>query len=234
MPTIQNENISFDYDLVRTNRRTIAITIDQNKGVIVRAPKRGHTKEIREFLLKKSPWILKKLEVARNQAAEVPRHNFMAGDMFLFKGEKFTLAFEVGKKNRVDIARYYIIVTLKPETSQEKIPEIMKKWYIARARETFNERVTVYSPNLGVKPARIAIRGQSKRWGSCSSKGNINLNWKLVMAPPNILEYVVAHELCHLKHPNHSPLFWDTLKSIMPDYALHRNWLKKNGHKLGF
>lgn len=233
MPTIHQENSSFDYEVVRTSRRTIAIQIDPHKGVIVRAPKRGHKSEIHNFLVKKTPWILKKLEVARRQAAEIQRHNFIAGDIFLFRGEKYSLMFETAKKNSVDIAGHYIVIGLNPETPREKIPDMLKKWYIARAREIFNERVAVYSPNLGVKPARIAVRGQSKRWGSCSSKGNINLNWKLVMAPPEILNYVIAHELCHLKHPNHQPEFWQLLEGIMPEYADNRRWLKQNGHKLG-
>ena len=234
MPTIQYENSCFDYTVIRTKRRTIAIHIDPLKGVLVRAPKRGHTSEIRKFLLKKAPWILKKLELARRQAAEIPRHNFMAGDIFLFRGEEYSLTFETAKKNGVDIAGHYIVIGLKPETPREKVPDMLKKWYIAQARKTFNERVTVFSPDIGAKPVRIAIRGQSKRWGSCSAKGNLNFNWKLVMAPPSILDYVVAHELCHLKHPNHQSEFWKLLGAIMPDYASRRDWLKQNGHKLGF
>ena len=233
MPTIQQDNSSFDYTVIRTSRRTIAIQIDPEKGVIVRAPKRGYKSEIHNFLIKKTPWILKKLGQARQQAAEIPRHNYMTGDIFLFRGENHSLAFETAKKNRVDIAGHYIIVGLKPDTPQSKIPEIIKKWYIAQAREIFNERVIVYSRGLGVNAARVAIRGQSKRWGSCSAKGNLNLNWKLVMAPPHILDYVVAHELCHLKHSNHQSEFWQLLDSQMPDYAARRTWLKHNGHRLG-
>ncbi len=233
MPTIQQDNSSFDYMVIRTSRRTVAIYIDPLKGIIVRAPKRGHKTEIHNFLIKKIPWILKKLEEAQQKAAELPRHNYMTGDIFLFRGEKYSLVFETAKKNGVDIAGYYLIVGLKPETPTEKIPEILRKWYIAQARKILNERVLFYSELLNVKPARIAIRGQLKRWGSCSAKGNLNLNWKLVMAPPRILNYVVAHELCHLRHPNHQSEFWQLLENIMPDYANHRHWLKQNGHRLG-
>lgn len=233
MSTFQQEKGSFDYEVIRTSRRTIAIHIDPFKGVIVRAPKQARDSEIRHLLEKKISWINKHLALARQRASEIPRHNFMAGDIFLFRGEEYSLVFETAKKNHIDIAGHYIVIGLKPETPREKIPEILKKWYIAQAREILNERVLVYSPSLGVKPARVAVRGQSKRWGSCSAKGNLNLNWKLIMAPPEILDYIVAHELCHLKHPNHQSEFWKTLESIMPDYASRRNWLKKNGHRLG-
>ena len=211
----------------------MAINIDTFKGVIVRVPKQARDSEIRHLLEKKISWINKHLALARQRASEIPRHNFMAGDIFLFRGENYSLVFEPAKKNHIDIAGYYIIMGLKPDTPQERIPEILKKWYIAQARKILNERVLVYSRGLGVKPARVAVRGQSKRWGSCSAKGNLNLNWKLVMAPPEILNYVVAHELCHIRHSNHQSEFWKLLESIMPDYSIHRDWLKQNGHKLG-
>jgi predicted metal-dependent hydrolase len=138
------------------------------------------------------------------------------------------------RKSGVNILGQEIVVSLKPGISSDKVSDILRKWYIARARELLNERVIFYSKELGVMPNKIAIRNQSRRWGSCSSKGNINLNWKLVMAPPAILDYVVAHELCHLRHPNHRPEFWRLLATVMPDYGDRRKWLKKNGHRLGF
>ena len=176
---------------------------------------------------------MKKLEVARQQAAEIPRHNYMTGDIFLYLGDSHTLKIVSSSRNSVSIVDSEIVVGLKPDTSSEKIPEILKKWYIAQARKIMNERVLFYSKELNVKPARVAIRGQSKRWGSCSAKGNLNLNWKLVMAPLIILDYVVAHELCHLRYPNHQSEFWKLLSSQMSDYAIRRNWLKQNGHRLG-
>jgi len=233
MPSIQLGNRNFDYTVIRTGRRTMAIQIDPYKGVIVRVPRQTRDSEIRHLLEKKTSWINKHLALAVQRASEIPRHNFMSGDIFLFRGEEYSLVFEPARKNHIKIAGHYIIVGLKPDTPRERIPEILKKWYIAQARKIFNERVLVYSRGLGVQPSRISIRSQSKRWGSCSTRGNLNFNWKLVMAPPPILDYVVVHELCHLKHPNHQPEFWKMLGNIMPDYAVHRDWLKQNGHKLG-
>ncbi|MCK5024193.1 MAG: M48 family metallopeptidase [Thermoplasmata archaeon] len=234
MPTIRHDNSHFDYTVVRTSRRTIAIYIDPLKGVIVRAPKRGHTSEIRQFLIKKTPWILRKLHEMQKREAEAPQHTYLDGDDFLYLGNSYALKFcpDMARKG-IAIVDSEIVVSLKPDISLEKIPDMLRKWYIARAREILNERVLFYSQELGVKPARVAIRGQSKRWGSCSAKGNLNLNWKLVMAPPIILDYVVVHELCHLRHPNHQLEFWQMLGDLMPDYAIRRDWLKQNGHKLG-
>ena len=234
MPTIQQDNSSFDYIVVRTSRRTMAIYIDSDKGVIVRSPKKMRESEIHKFLLKKMPWVLRKLHEAQQRATEAPQHTYLAGDIFLYLGVAYILKiyFKSGRSS-AEILGSEIILHLKHGTPPEKIPDILQKWYIAQARKILNERVLFYSQELGVKPARVAIRGQSKRWGSCSAKGNLNLNWKLVMAPPSILDYVVAHELCHLKYPNHQSEFWQLLENIMPDYADRRHWLKQNGHRLG-
>lgn len=234
MKRLNHEKGSFDYSVIRTERRTMAIRIDPQRGVVVRVPKKAKDREIQQLLEKKISWISKHLSLARQRASEIPRHNFMAGDIFLYRGEEYSLVFEVTKKTHIEIAGHYIIVGLRQDITKDRIPEIIRRWYIAKAREFFNERVAVYSPNIGIEPSRIFVRGQSKRWGSCSSRGNLNLNWKLVMAPPVILDYVVVHELCHLWHPNHGPEFWRLVGDIMPDYARHREWLKRNGHTLGF
>ncbi|MDO9536979.1 MAG: SprT family zinc-dependent metalloprotease [Thermoplasmata archaeon] len=224
--------INFEYTIVRSKRRTVAIHIDQ--GVVVRAPFRARESQITNFLIQKSPWILKKLEVVNQRAAESPHHTFQDRDTFLFQGVPHVLRLVEASKTSIEIHDMEIFLNIKPGTPPEKIPEKMKKWYIKKAREKMNQRVEYYSEKIGKKPKKIAIRGQSKRWGSCSSKGNINLNWKLIMAPEEILDYVVAHEVCHLLHPNHSNKFWHTLETIMPDYEARRNWIKQNGHKLGF
>lgn len=234
VPTIQSENSSFEYSVERSRRRTVAIYIDPQRGVVVRAPKRASDRAIRGFLLKKAPWILRKLVEVKQRAAEMPRHTYLDGDVFLYRGEPLTLRMAPAKKNRVDVLGQDIILNLKPGTPTEDVPTILRKWYLAQARALLNERVLFYSAELDTAPARVAIRNQSRRWGSCSSKGNVNLNWKLVMAPPAILDYVVAHELCHLRRPNHQLEFWHSLAELMPDYAERRLWLKKNGHKLGF
>jgi predicted metal-dependent hydrolase len=236
---IQYDEGNFDYIIERTRRRTVAIYIDPQRGVVVRAPKRASDREIRGFLLKKAPWILRMLVEVQQRAIEMPSHTYLDGDIFLYLGEPLTLRMALmseggaTRKSGVNILGQYLVVSLKPGIPSDKVSDILRKWYIARARELLNERVLFYSAELNLMPNKIAIRNQSRRWGSCSSKGNVNLNWKLVMAPSAVLDYVVAHELCHLRYPNHRPEFWRLLVSVMPDYGEQRQWLKKNGHKLG-
>lgn len=104
--------------------------------------------------------------------------------------------------------------------------------YRMAAKSYIPRRVAYYADILGVTYGKISIRDQKTRWGSCSSKGNLNFNWKLMLAPPGVLDYVVVHELCHRKEMNHSPQFWKEVETVLPDYKEHRTWLKKNGNSL--
>ncbi len=110
--------------------------------------------------------------------------------------------------------------------------EGLEKRYREAAKEYFPKRAAYYAQQLGVSYERIRIAEQKTRWGSCSSKGTLSFNWKLMLAPPKVLDYVVVHELCHLKEMNHSPQFWKLVEELMPDYKEYRKWLKENGSTL--
>lgn len=108
----------------------------------------------------------------------------------------------------------------------------LEKRYRETAKEYFPKRAAYYAALLGVSYDRIRIAGQKTRWGSCSSNKTLSFNWKLMLAPPKVLDYVVVHEICHLREMNHSPRFWALVESLMPDYKQQRKWLKENGHTL--
>lgn len=106
------------------------------------------------------------------------------------------------------------------------------KWYRIRAKENIESRVKVFAAKIGESPNKVTIKAQKTRWGSCSSLGNLNFNWRLIMMPQKIIDYVVVHELCHLKEMNHSSAFWNRVEEIMPDYRNRRKWLKNNAWKV--
>jgi len=122
------------------------------------------------------------------------------------------------------------------ETASNNLTDLQKqaleKRYRAAAKEYIKKRVAHFATLLGVTYNTISIREQKTRWGSCSTKGTLSFHWKLILAPPQVLDYVVIHEVCHLLHMNHSPEFWNEVASLMPDYQTYRNWLKKNGSRL--
>ena len=134
------------------------------------------------------------------------------------------------------IAKNYLkMQAVSPKPSQkEKTPyeRRLESPYRQAAKEYIPKRVAYYAQLLDVTYATISIRDQKTRWGSCSSKGNLSFSWRLILAPPKVLDYVVVHELCHRKEMNHSPRFWALVESLVPYYKIHRQWLKENGEKL--
>jgi hypothetical protein len=108
----------------------------------------------------------------------------------------------------------------------------MTAWLRRQARTVIHAEVATWSRLMGLRPARVFLRNQRTRWGSCSSRGNISLNWRLIMAPPDVLTYVVIHELAHLAEPHHGPGFWALVSAHCPEYRNHKAWLKKHGHFL--
>ncbi len=148
--------------------------------------------------------------------------------------EQFAVSMAESKKNWI-AASVLKMQEVEPFFSQkDKSPSQIRLETIYReaAKEYFPKRVYYFAHILGVSYGNITIRDQKTRWGSCSSKGNLSFNWRLILAPPNVLDYVVVHELCHRKEMNHSPKFWALVESVMPDYKQYRKWLKENGNKL--
>lgn len=111
----------------------------------------------------------------------------------------------------------------------QELTDRQRDFYREKAREVLSQRTAYYAGMMGVTYGRIAIREQKTRWGSCSSTGNLNFNWKLILMPPGVLDYVVVHELAHRREMNHSDRFWDLVASYMPEYKKYRSWLRDNG-----
>lgn len=148
--------------------------------------------------------------------------------------ERFAVSLAEEKKDWI-AANVRKMQAVKPKPAQkEKTPyeRRLEAPYRQAAKEYIPKRAEYYAAQLGVSYNRITIRDQKTRWGSCSGKGNLSFNWRLILAPPKILDYVVVHELCHRREMNHSPRFWALVESILPDYKQSRKWLKENGDKL--
>lgn len=192
-----------DYQLIRSARKTIAIQIIRQGAVIVRAPRSCPQSLIDAFVEEKQAWIeRKKWEI---QQREEERNREMSGSY----GEKHP----GGSLTR-------------PGTLAEE------QVFRMQAAEIFGRKAAYYAERMGVSYNKITIRDQKTRWGSCSGKGNLNFNWRLVLAPVSVLDYVVVHELAHRKEMNHSSRFWSVVGAIMPDYEIHRSWLRDHGNNL--
>ena len=177
---------NIDITIIRSNRKTIAIQINPDLTVTVRAPRRATQREIERILKEKEPWIRKHIEQFRE------------------------------KQMQYDQQKMAIL-------SNEDIRQLAKD-----AVEYIPKRVEHFAAIVGVTYGRVTIRNQKTRWGSCSEKGNLNFNCLLMLAPPEVLDYVVVHELCHRKEMNHSKAFWTEVEKVLPEYRESVLWLKNN------
>src|SRR6185295_10717751 len=214
--------------LYRSNRKTLAIEI--NKGeLIVRAPRHYTKHQIGEFLNEKAKWIVEKLNESRKKIASKPVKNYLDGDEILFLGDKHKLRLESknGTALFFDENNFY----LSPKY-QEIAPNAFELWYKMNAKKIISRRVSHYSQITKLIPKNVKITSAKTNWGSCSGRNNLNFTWRLVMAPLDVIDYVVIHELVHIKHKDHSRNFWNKVAEYMPDFREKRNWLKEHGHLL--
>lgn len=191
------------------------------------------------FLSRNRPCHLKSLIHAmtgnRKQAVQFPEKEFVSGEQILCLGHHYILIVEMMNQNcsiTPHIAQQEIHITISSFLNAEERKRIIKnaliEWYYTQAEHIINERVNYYSQLLDVSPNKIIIKEQKRRWGSCSMNGTLRFNWRAIMAPLSIIDYIVVHELCHLKIKNHSSDFWNLVSSLIPDYKKLRFWLKNN------
>lgn len=222
------ENIRID-KIVRTKRKTLAIIIDSNAKVIVRAPQRITNQEIYNFIDKKRDWIQQKQTLILNKLNQKKINEFIDGEEFLFLGAKYKLKLVDNSLFPLYFNNNFFIMD---SSYKNKAREFMINWYLNQAAKIFADKVDAYSKALNLPCRQLKLSDAKRRWGSCSSKRVINLNWRLVMAPNDIIDYVIVHELCHIMYLNHSKDFWNKVQSIIPDYKIKKNWLKNNGFLL--
>jgi len=228
------------YTVVKTKRKTIGITINVDGKVKVSVPLHTSEKVIREAVQKKASWINKKLIELKGRNSNLACRQFTSGEKLLYLGKEYVLKVIERESGTPEVLiqdnsmTVYISYDVSEKSKGQAIREALIQWYRQRFAEIAIARIEKYSAQLQVTPCRVVIKNQKTRWGSCSIKGNINLNWRLIMAPLHVIDYVVVHEMCHLKVMNHSNDFWNLVGSIQPNYADSREWLKANGNKLEF
>ena len=199
--------------LIRSRRKTLSLQIKSDGSLVVRAPMRYDITRINRFITEKNKWIItKQLEMKnrlnlRNEM--LMKQELSRDEGILFLGEKIKILLK-NPQNKAEIILWYKVEALK---------------YIA-------PRLNNFVHQLGKKYSKIKITSARKRWGSCSGRGNINFSWRLIMAPQETVNYVIAHEAAHLLHKNHSARFWNCVAQMVPDYKIHHLWLRKNGFLL--
>ena len=222
------------FDMSYSMRKSILISVEAPDKVSVTAPEGLSEHEIISRVKSKAKWIIQKLYEVKDIKTVTISKEFVNGESFMYLGRNYSLQLHVDSTLKKPVVKLYQgkFIVNTPTRDEEVIKKAMEAWYRSKAQEQIKERLKYYQSRVGTKPAKVTIKEQKKRWGSCSSKGNLNFNWRAVMAPSPVLDYIIVHELCHLMHLNHSKEFWNRLSSVLPDYEDRKNWLKKNGVRL--
>jgi predicted metal-dependent hydrolase len=228
------------YALKRVRRRSIGFMVGV-EGLSVNAPKWLGVHDIESALHEKAPWILRKLQEQQEQARrmQAAKVDWRDGTSIPFLGETVFIVLDAragltarGAVLDTDatglpgLPRLTLRVGLPPSSSAEQIRDVVQSWLQRQARRVFEERCAHFAPLLGVRVKRLALSSAQTRWGSANGDGSIRLNWRLIHFAMPSIDYVVAHELAHLREMNHSPRFWDVVRSVLPDYELARGSLK--------
>jgi predicted metal-dependent hydrolase len=214
--------------IIRSRRRTLSLEVTPAATLIVRAPLKASSAYIEEMIRQKSSWILRKQDEMKRRPLS-PCHEYTEGELFLFLGRSYPLHIVEGGSMTIERSDKLCV----SHTFMPRIRNQLKRWYMEEARKELQARCIWFSMKTGLTPASIRITDARKRWGSCTHTGSINFSWRLVQAPPEIVDYVVVHELVHIDQPDHSKKFWGKVRKIMPDYERRRKWLHDNERLLG-
>jgi len=212
--------------IIRSKRKTLSLSINENSELTVRAPHRVSDDEIQKFIAEKSVWINNKQRLIKAQLEDnLNQHS----NKCLYLGSLYPLKID---NNSIEPISFNGHIFTIANVNREKISLLLKSWYKKRFIEVALPRLSYFSDKYKLKVNQVRVKEQKTLWGSCSSKNNINLNYLLIMAPMKVIDYVIVHELVHTIHKNHSAMFWQKVETIMPNYKDARYWLKENGYKL--
>lgn len=217
-------------------RQTVEIQVIPPGVVNVLAPYGLGEKTLSRLVQKKGDWILNKLAAIQELESRKIVHHFVTGEPFLLLGQRYLLQVIHSpdlKKSIVSLEDKRLILTA-PVQEKEALRQALENWYRQKGLEVITERIQFYSRYFDVQPTSIKVKEQKKRWGTCTSERRLLFNWRLVMAPLEVVDYVVVHEMCHMVHMNHSKAFWNLVATILPDYRQRKQWLKENGALLDF
>ena len=227
---LEFSNLPFHYELVRSRRKTLVIYVKSGK-VEVRAPLKASDKWIKSFLEEKTPWVQTQLATQRKKQKQ--QLILAEGVELTLKGEPLTLHIAQAKRPHVLYHAGKLTLFVKDRT-KAAIEKLFLEWLLEQAKHYMPALAKQYARALGLdhKLGKVSFRKTRTKWGHCCEDGDIQFNWLLMLAPKQVLDYLIAHETSHLRYLNHSTRFWNTVGELCPDYKKHREWLTENGHRL--
>jgi len=224
------------YAIYRTARtKTVSIAVDADSGVVLAAPTHVTVARLDQMVRAKAKWIVSAVRHTSDRPPPMTAREFVSGETFLYAGRQYRLRVVVGSEDGVSLSGGRLVVSV-PRGAQGRRDEAVRAnliaWYRERAEERLRALVAVWAERTGTTPSKVSVAAQARRWGSCSASGEVRLNWRIVGAGKRLVEYVVAHELVHLRYGDHTPAFWRALGKAMPDYEARREQLRVVGQRL--
>ncbi|MBW6515910.1 MAG: M48 family metallopeptidase [Candidatus Cloacimonetes bacterium] len=212
--------------IIRSNRKTLSLTVTPDAELIIRAPYHLSEARIIEFVQHKNDWIRKRIGIALETRPKERR--FDEGASILYLGEEYPISYREHTEQIIELGDKLFFNS----KAQPKIREILVAWYIYQGYQIIPQRVKELSEKFNYRPNDVKITKAERRWGSCSSKGSLCFSWRLMMAPLEVIDYVIVHELVHLEVRDHSSRFWKRVESFMPDFRQRKKWLRENDRRM--
>lgn len=221
---------AFEYTVVRSPRRkTLNITVERDRTVVVRAPQGTPEEDIRRAVEAKRQWILDKLRSPQKYKERVPPgKEVVNGESAPFLGREYRIEIADTASGAVEFARRFTV----PPAQGAQRRQVLRDWYVDQAKDTILPRAQQHAQELGVEFKSARIVDNRYRWGSCTVGDSVTFNWRLIKAPMFVIEYVIVHELAHLLEPNHTDAFWGIVRARTPTMEKARAWLKEHGQML--
>lgn len=212
-----------------SKRNTFLVEIKRDGSLLVRVPEGSSVEAIQQAIDSKMRWILKqRAEIYKLDISDKPK-KFADGEKFLYLGVVYPLSVDGASGAQLVFDGEKFILSGE---DQSQARDVFVEWYREHAGRHISEKVQKYSRQYNIPYSKICITNAEKRWGSCNSKGILRFSWRLAMAPQDVIDYVIVHELMHIKHLNHSRAYWQEVIAIMPDFKLRKRWLFRHGHRL--
>ena len=227
---IKYGNTSIEYNLEFVERKTLGIKVYPDKSVNVLAPRDSSIEKIREKVKNKASWILKQKDFFLSFHPITPARKYIGGETHLYLGKQYRLKLHQSLNSSVKLTGGFIHIQVKDTVDKNAIQKLLKQWYKDKAEQHFNQlfnELKTISKGFYNEEPELTYRWMKKRWGSCDKNGRIHLNIELIKAPKKCIEYVIVHELCHLKYLNHSTAFFELLSQVYPDWKATKYRLEK-------
>jgi hypothetical protein len=228
---MNNPQDRIDYKVKRSRRATADIIVERDGNVLVRVPEELPDERIEDLVETKRFWIYKTLAEWRELNATRVSRELKGGEGFLYLGRTYRLSLVTDQKVPLMLkdGRFCLDRQLVERGDERLAREAFRNYFIEKGQQKIAERANYFAPKVAVKPKGLAVKELGNRWASCSPSGRLAFHWKCMMAPLTIIDYIVVHELCHMRFADHSEAFWNEVDKVLPQFRERKEWLRKNG-----